>query len=182
MLIQDAPCRSLSVKDSFNCLDLGAFGFAPLFDAEWLSAAALGTAGLKELKDVEWVPITNDADLAQWEQAWRPITDNDKPRTFRSSLLSMPGIQFVYGLVDGVPVGGGVLAAAAGVTSVSNVFASEVAVEVVLQGLAKIAQVRYPGQPLVGYESGADLAAACQVGFRTVGNLRIWHRPACARR
>jgi hypothetical protein len=180
-LIHDASGKSLAVKDSFNCLGLLAFGFTPLFSADWLSAAALGTFGLKESKDVQWVPITGDADLARWEQAWRRTGDNGKPRTFRPNLLSAPDIQFVYGLVDGVPVGGGVLAAAAGVTGVSNVFASRIATEVVLQGLAKVAAARFPRLPLVGYESGADLAAAHQVGFRTVGHLRIWGRPAVAK-
>jgi len=175
-LLQQAPHDSRSVKDSFNCLDLQAFGFTQLFSAEWLWAAALGTIGLKESEDVKWVGITDDADLARWEQAWRLPANSGRTRIFRSNLLSKPAIWFVYGLVDGVPVGGGVLFAAAGVTGVSNLFASQVAVDVVLQGLAKFATVRFPGLPLVGYESGNDLAAAHQVGFRTVGHLRIWSR------
>jgi len=175
-LLQQAPRDSRSVKDSFNCLDLQAFGFTPLFNAEWLWAAALGTIGLEESDDVHWVRITDDADLARWEQAWCSLTDGGKPRTFRPNLLSKPEIQFVHGLVDGVPVGGGVLVAAAGVTGISNLFASQVAVEVVLQGLAKFANAKFPGLPLVSYESGNDLAAAHQVGFKTVGHLRIWSR------
>ena len=51
-LLQQAPHDSRSVKDSFNCLDLQAFGFTPLFSAEWLWAAALGTIGLEELDNV----------------------------------------------------------------------------------------------------------------------------------
>ena len=179
-LMHDASGRSLAVKDSFNCLGLLAFGFTPLFSAEWLSTAALGTFGLNESKDVQWARITGDADLARWEQAWRRSADNGKPRTFRPNLLSAPDIQFVYGLVDGVPVGGGVLAATAGVTGVSNVFASPLATEVILHRLAKVAAASFPRLPLVGYESGDDLAAAHQVGFRTVGHLRIWRRPAVA--
>ena len=57
-LMHDASGRSLAVKDSFNCLGLLAFGFTPLFSAEWLSTAALGTFGLNELKDVQWARIT----------------------------------------------------------------------------------------------------------------------------
>lgn len=73
--------------------------------------------------------------------------------------------------MDGVPVGGGTLVAAAGVTGTSNLFAFRAAVQVVLQGLAKFANAKFPGLPLVGYESGNDLAAAHQVGFKTVGHL-----------
>ena len=176
-LLQQTPHHSRSVKDSFNCLDLQAFGFTPLFSAEWLWATVLGTVGQEEAEDVHWVRVADDADLARWEQAWCTPDDGGKPRTFRPHLLSKPEIQFVHGLVDGVLVGGGVLAAAAGVVGISNLFASQVAVEVVLQGLARFATVSCPGLPLVSYESGNDLAAAHQVGFRTVGHLRVWGRP-----
>jgi hypothetical protein len=181
-LIQEASRKSLSVKDSFNCLDLRAFGFAPLFSAEWLSAAVLGTIGLEESQDVYWAPISVDADLARWEQEWRPNVGSRTSRIFRPNLLAMPQIQFIYGLVDGVPVGGGVLAAAAGVTGVSNVFAPRIATETVLQGLAKVADARFPGLPLVGYESGDNLAAARRVGFKAVGHLKVWRRPPVAKR
>jgi hypothetical protein len=33
---------------------------------------------------------------------------------------------------------------------------------------------RYPGLPLVGYESGDDLAAARRAGFTSTGPLRVW--------
>ena len=173
-LLQQAPHNTCFVKDSFNCLDLQAFGFTSLFSAEWLLAPALGTEGYKESKDVNWVTIANKADLRQWEHAWHPPDGTRRPRTFRPNLLSRPEIRFVYGLVDGVPAGGGILTAAAGVTGVSNLFASQIGAEVVLQGLATCANQSFPGLPVVGYESGNDLAAAYRVGFTTVGHLRVW--------
>lgn len=176
-LLQQSLRRSRSVKDSFNCLDLQAFGFKPLFSAKWLWAAALGTLGREAAEEIHWMQITDDADLVRWEQAWCPPAERGNPRTFRPSLLSRPDIQFICGFVDGVPVGGGILTAAAGVTGLSNLFASQVAFEVVLQGLVKLAATSFPGLPLVGYESGNDLAAAHQVGFRTIGQLRVWIRP-----
>jgi hypothetical protein len=33
---------------------------------------------------------------------------------------------------------------------------------------------RHPGLPLVGYESGDDLAAAHRAGFLSTGPLRVW--------
>ena len=177
-LMRNASGRSLSVKDSFNCLNLGALGFAPLFDAQWLLAFKLRTHGSGKADDVRWVSINNDADLARWEQAWRPNEGGSKPRMFRPKLLSRPGIRFVYGLIEDTPVGGGVLTTAGGVTGLSNVFASGIAMGVVLRGLAKVAWARHPTQPLVGYESGADLEAARRVGFEAVGHLRVWQRAA----
>ncbi|GCD38985.1 hypothetical protein OEIGOIKO_06805 [Streptomyces chrestomyceticus JCM 4735] len=35
---------------------------------------------------------------------------------------------------------------------------------------------RWPGLPVVGYESGADLEAATANGFRAVGPLCVWWR------
>ena len=175
-LMRAAPGRSLSVKDSFGCLDLGVFGFKPLFDAEWLFASELKISGPDDTGDVRWVSIYDDADLVRWEQAWLPSMSNGELRTFRPKLLVRPDLRFVYGLVKDVPIGGGILNATNDVTGLSNVFASGVATEAVLEGLARMAWTWRPGRPLVSYESGADLAAARRVGFEAVGSLRIWHQ------
>lgn len=115
-LVRDAPDRSLSVKDSFDCLDLSTLGFASLFDAEWLLAPDPEALGSEEPSDVRWVSITDDANLTRWEQAWRSDAAGGKPRMFRPNLLSELGIRFVYGLVEDVPVGGGILSATRDVT------------------------------------------------------------------
>ena len=82
-LMHDASGRSLAVKDSFNCLGLLAFGFTPLFSAEWLSTAAFGTFGLNESKDVQWARITGDADLARLGTGMAPVC-----RQWETSYLS----------------------------------------------------------------------------------------------
>jgi hypothetical protein len=176
-LIEATADRSTFVKDSFDCLRLQPLGFRPLFGAEWLWAPALGSFGRREAEDVRWVEVADDRDLARWERAWSGSAAAVESRMFRPGLLAVPGIRFVHGLVEGQTVGGGILAAASGVTGLSNVFAGRVATEVVLQGLAQVAATRFPGQPLADYEHGDDLAVAHRVGFRTVGRLRIWHRP-----
>lgn len=173
MLLHAAPSRSLSVKDSFGCLDIGILGFAPLFDAEWFCAFELDLRVPNNAGSVRWTFVGSDADLARWEQAWRP---GSMLRTFRPKLLARPDIRFVYGLVDDKPIGGGILNATDEVTGLSNVFASGIATEAVLQGLVSMAWTWRPRQLLVGYESGADLAAARRVGFETIGRLRIWRR------
>lgn len=180
-LIETAGVRGLFVKDSFDCLRLQPLGFRPLFDAEWLWASALGSVGRQEADGVRWAEVADDRDLARWERAWRGNADTAQPRLFRPGLLDLPGIRFVHGFIDGLPVGGGILAAALGVTGLSNLFAGRIATEVVWQGLAQVAAANFPGQPLVGYESGDDLAPAHRVGLRTVGRLRVWHRPARGR-
>lgn len=175
-MVRAAPGRSLAVKDSFGCLDLGSLGFAVLFNAEWLLAPELSIPVPDHADNVRWVSVGDDVDLTRWEQAWRPGMRGDEPSVFRPKLLVRPDIQFVYGLVDDRPVGGGVLNATDSVTGLSNVFTSGIATEAVLQGLASMAWKWRPGRPLVGYESGADLAAARRVGFKAVGRLRVWYR------
>ena len=176
VILRAAPGRSLSVKDSFDCLDLGTLGFAPVFDAQWFCASVLNLPVPGSAGSVRWTFVGIDADLARWQQAWRPGTVGSRFRTFRPELLARPDIRFVYGLLDGRPIGGGILNATDDVTGLSNVFASGIATEAVLQGLASMAWTWRPNRRLVGYESGADLAAARRVGFETVGRLRIWRR------
>jgi len=45
---------------------------------------------------------------------------------------------------------------------------------------AAMAAEIFPGLPLVGYESGVELAAAHHAGFKTVGSLRVWRLRAVA--
>ena len=45
-----------------------------------------------------------------------------------------------------------------------------------MQSLATMAWTWRSGRPLIGYESGAKLAAGLRVGFKAVGQLRVWHR------
>lgn len=175
-MMRARPGRSLSVKDSFGCLDIGALGFVPLFDAEWLLASKLDPPLSRAAESAHWLAIECDAGLTHWEQAWRSGMGGNEPRTFRPKLLARPDIRFVYGLVDGRPVGGGVLNVTDNVIGLSNVFASAIATEAVLHGLASVAWAWCPGRPLVCYERGAELAAARHVGFNAIGQLRIWHR------
>jgi hypothetical protein len=72
--------------------------------------------------------------------------------------------------------GRGILNRGAGVVGLSNVFGPADAVDQVWQGLTALASNRFPGLPLVGYETGSDLTVACRNGFEAVGDLRIWHR------
>jgi hypothetical protein len=164
-----------AVKDSFSSLDLGVLGFRPLFDANWLglnptseSAALPGHCRLADMR--------NERELAVWECAWKGDSEHDG-RVFKPSLLSEPGIVFVGLISDERLIGGGVLNKGAGAVGFSNLFAREIAIETVWQGLIARATEAFPGLPLVGYEQEPDLAAALRCGFTRIGSLRIWHRP-----
>jgi hypothetical protein len=142
-----------AVKDSYATLDLAPLGYRMLFAATWIAHAP-------------WRPSTAaprvaSADaLAAWEVAW-----GGPSGTFRPALLARRDIAFLR-----FAEGGAVLNAAEGAVGVSNLF-GPVWAEVIAAAAGL-----YPGLPLVGYESGDDLAAAERAGFAPVGPLRVWVR------
>jgi hypothetical protein len=60
------------------------------------------------------------------------------------------------------------------VVGLSNVFAPEGAAARFWPGCIGTAIDAFAGLPLVGYESGGELAIALALGFEAVGPLRVW--------
>jgi hypothetical protein len=136
-----------SVKDSFANLDLRPYGFRVLFEAEWIYLPAPPPTG-----EPTWKVVTEPADFGAWETG----------DAFRPALLDDPDVTFLVGDK------GGVIANRTGsVVGISNLFGDWPAAVDSVAG-------RYPGLPLVGYESGDDLAAARRAGFTSTGPLRVW--------
>ncbi|MBF9233098.1 hypothetical protein [Microvirga alba] len=171
--------RGWAVKDSFHGLDLSPLGFETLFDAQWL---CLETApGKDHPGDHPFSVIRTEGELADWEDAWAGLETGLSDRSLRlfgSQLLFDPDIVVAAIKRDGAMVGGGILNRGAGVVGLSNLFALAFDRDTVRRRLAELAVTIFPGLPLVGYERGADLAAARRIGFEPIGDLRIWHRPA----
>jgi hypothetical protein len=57
-----------------------------------------------------------------------------------------------------------------------NVFKSGIADGPLWAGVVRAVAALRPGLPIVGYESGKDLAAARRAGFTVLGPLRVWAR------
>ncbi|MCG7392723.1 hypothetical protein MHY87_07385 [Microvirga sp. ACRRW] len=166
--------RGWAVKDSFACIDLAALGFTKLFDAEWISCDPL--AEHHSHLGVAARIIRNETELVIWSQAWNEgVSPADIP--FKSTLLREPALRFVQVERSGTIIGGGILSEAAGVVGLSNVFTVGADTDAVWQALIGCADESFPDCPLVGYERGEDLDAACRNGFRPIGPLRVWHRP-----
>jgi hypothetical protein len=142
-----------SVKDSFATLDLSSYGFEILFDASWIrrdpAPVAPGPA---------WSPA---AGFGSWEVG----------HVFRPVLLDDPDVAFLSGAE------GSVIANVTGpVVGVSNLVATG-DVDAAWACAVRSIAARHPGLPMVGYESGDDLAAAHRAGFTSTGPLRIWIKP-----
>ncbi|MET9951732.1 hypothetical protein ABZ135_09315 [Streptomyces sp. NPDC006339] len=165
----DRTAPGASVKDSHARLDLAAEGFRLLFEAQWI-ARAPGLPAPPAPTGAR--PVRTPAELAAWALAWSG-GDADEASLFRPELLADPATTILAcHAPDGRVLAGAVLTDSAGVTGVSNLFATG---DVPLSSAWSAAlTTAAPDRPVVGYESGDDLAAALAEGFEPVGPLRIW--------
>jgi hypothetical protein len=167
-----------SVKDSFSALDLTRHGFEVLFDARWIFRAPAPEFGARQAADeaagqddLVWEPV-DATTLAGWS-AMQDTT------AFRSSLLSEPGVVILAAESAGRSVAGAVLSHTGAVVGISNVvWTGATSPAAVWRGLSAQTSVLFPGLTMVGYESGADLMAPLDAGFREIGDLRVWAIPA----
>ena len=141
-----------SIKDSFANLDFSPYGFRVLFDAEWIYLPAP-----ERTSDPVWSVVFDAADFAAW----------DTGAVFSPALLDDANVTFLLG---GKEHRAGVIAnRTEAVVGLSNL-TGDADWPTAVQSIAD----RYPGLPIVGYETGDDLAAAQEIGFTTIGPLRVW--------
>jgi hypothetical protein len=162
-----------SVKDSFRDLDFSATGLVELFDAEWIVAPDVPRA--EGLDDVQWSTLGTPADLSDWEAAW---SDGGPMEIFKPSLLSNREIRFIAGRCDGKIVAGAVASRSRAVAGMSNVFTPPVDAPYYWSACVAAVRAAFPGLLVVDYERGKNLALAKEVGFRSIGPLRVWTTPA----
>lgn len=69
---------------------------------------------------------------------------------------------------------GGVLNLTPPVVGLSNVFCLDGTSPPLFAALVSAGEERFPGCPVVGYESGYVLQLALTAGFEPIGPLRVW--------
>lgn len=164
-----------AVKDSFRSLDLHPLGFAVLSDAEWILRLPTADDAQESTTGLQWKTVRSEADLLLWSRAWAgEATALETSQVFAASLISDTHVNFLFASASGTLLCGGVLNEGAGVVGLSNVFHAGVDPEIAWRGLLREAARRFPGRPVVGYETGKELAVARRVGFQSAGPLRIW--------
>lgn len=164
----DRASPGCSVKDSFADLNLAPFGFQLLFDAEWIRFGPAGHGG-STTEDPGFSAISRPELLAAWEQA---ADANGSIRTFLPSLLARDDILVFGQFVDGELTAGFVANRGAGCVGISNTFTLDDQPD--WDSCASAIRGVWPDLPIVGYESGAELAAALGQGFVSLGPLRVW--------
>lgn len=193
-LRHDPAAIGWGVKDSFARLDLAGQGFGLLFEARWLyrPVAAPGAAPVEAplaewaaRSALHWPRVHTPAALAAWEAAWwqaaEPGAAPPPGALLAPPLLQEPALDFIVAHAAGAAVAGAVLTRSEGVLGLSCTWVHATQPRhAALAALVAEANRRHPGLPLVGYESGADLAALQRCGFQDIGPLRVWQdrRPA----
>jgi hypothetical protein len=167
-----------TIKDSFNALALGPLGFVPLFKATWLWRDPSLLVPGAEPQGVRWAQVRKDAELRQWEAAWNgdPADGLAMPmqRQFMPPLLADRDIVFIAALRDDRIVAGAVANRTGRVVGLSNIFLPLEDSLGFRAGCVAMAQERYPGLPMVGYERGAALISMQALGFKRLQPLTVW--------
>jgi len=112
--------------------------------------------------------------LADWEAAWGESAGG--ARIFLPALLRRSEIAVLAALDGEGGIVAGVIANRTGnAVGLSNFFARRRRGALRAECL-DAATDAHPGLPLVGYESGRDLAESRALGFQPLGPLRVWLR------
>jgi hypothetical protein len=169
-----ALAEPYSIKDSFAKLDLVAFGFRKLFDADWIWRDAAPKPAHRDGGD--WRPVADAASLEAWEVAWCENGSPTDTRVFLPALLDDPSIRLFARHAGGRVVAGCAANLSDDVVGLSNVFSADLAPGAAFAESLTAVAAWAPERPIVGYESGESLAAAGAIGFRFIGRLAIWLR------
>lgn len=174
-----------AIKDSFAELDLAALACQLYFEATWIWRAPSAPLPKVDDQGVQWVRLQDAAQLTEWETAWsgNPADSNStghsatpEPRLFLPVLLADPDVAFIAAYQGSAIIAGAIANRTDTVVGLSNLFAPAADSVTCWAGCVATAQATFPGLPLVGYESGADLAHAEAVGFEKLHSLRVWGR------
>lgn len=155
-----------AVKDSWGSLDLRDAGFAPLLTASWIRRVPDDD----DVTALEWARVDDRSGALVWEDA------AEQPGLLRPRLLRDTAVRVLLARDGATVVGGAILFRSASAVGLSSVFTTLEERGAVWGDLPAVAQRKFPGVPMVGYEHGADLDLATAAGFRVMGELRVWRR------
>ena len=163
--------REWSIKDSFRVLDLAIYGFAKLFDAQWIY---LERRNFKPIHSnhCHYQFIEAEKDLLDWRLAWNMDASLGN-KIFNAKLLDDPNVHFVARHDREKMVSGCFTNKTDGVLGISNFFSSD---STILQwsGIVSYLLTQFSDHVIVGYEREKLVDEVALLGFETIGNLRVW--------
>lgn len=163
--------RQFSLKDGFSRLDLAEHGFHVLFSAEWIWAEP---SHIAITSSPRWHQVRDAEALYRWEQSWKKGGSPTDLQVFSPALLDDENVA-IYGrhTEDGFDAGC-IANRSARVVGISNIFHLEGTPPVFGEAVSVTASAFSAGLPLVGYGRGEALDKMKTLGFKSVGDLRVW--------
>lgn len=163
--------RRPGLKDGFSRLHLASRGYRILFLASWIWAQPQATS-----KDApqNWMRIHDIAALDDWEHRWKESGSPTDANVFKPAILSDTEIH-IYGRLAGNGFDAGcIVNRSPDAVGISNIFSLNGTPPAFTDAVSLAALAFSSDLPLVGYDSGAALEKMIGLGFKPVGNLRVW--------
>lgn len=161
-----------SVKDSFSSMDLTEYGFAKLFEAQWIYLKKLKFMPKVSDENLSYRIIENESDLAKWRITW-DSNETLGERIFSPKLLNNPRVFFIAGDDGKKNVSGCLVNQTENVLGISNFFSPEDDInywsEMIRFIFDSIAHA-----DIVGYGQKEIVAKLQLLGFEPTGDLTVW--------
>jgi len=153
------------IKDSFNELDLANKGFAPVCDAHWYCRVPTSNVIDNEELHSKIETVSNQSELDRWVIAW-----GEGDEIFNSGLLENNCVELLYVARDDRVVSGLATNQSGNSVGISNAFGSPMDLLCCVNAVI----ARHPDKGIVGYGNKSEIAALSNIGFKEIGDLRIW--------
>ncbi|MHA7775669.1 hypothetical protein [Roseibium sp. M-1] len=168
----DTLPQGAAVKDSFDTLDLTAFGFRKLFAGTWLFRPPVSQK--RPPISTDWHKIIHSEGLRKWLAGWNG--NESLHSVFPPKLLEKKTVDFAAVVKDGTIKAGGIFNTGPKlegkeVVGLSNVFCRRSWLYTALHGLLE----PYAQKPICTYEDDDSvLPVYRQLGFEPCGRLGVW--------
>jgi hypothetical protein len=163
--------RRPGFKDGFSRFDLVNKGFRLLSTASWIWAEL---PRIPPRPHQNWVRLGDAAALGRWEHAWKESGSPTDANVFTPALLSDSDMHF-YGRLAGNGFDAGcIVNRSPEAVGISNIFRLTGTPQAFGDAISLATAAFSPDLPLVGYDCGSALDEMTNLGFRSVGELRIW--------
>lgn len=169
--LTDRLGRRPGFKDGFSRLDLVNKGFQLLFSASWIWAEP---HRISARAPQDWARIRDAAALDRWEHSWKESGSPTDANVFTPALLSDLDIH-IYGRLacDGFDAGC-IVNRSPEAVGISNIFSLAGTPQAFRDATSLATGAFSSDLPLVGYDRDEALDEMTKLGFKSVGQLRIW--------
>ncbi len=140
--------------------------FRKLFTASWIYIPKAADSS----SDLAYV--TTEEELLKWETAW-DTNQVSKTRIFQTALLNSKDIHIIAKYQNTQIVAGFIAYISSDAVGLSNVF-NHTGQENIFHQARSFATQKFPGMPIVGYESGQNLNIARKADITILGRLSVW--------